>query len=248
MYSMYAFIDESGDHNINLAKSDNVYNIFVLGTVLIDKSAYKSLDSEFRAFKKEFFGGDDFIIHTKELTRGNISKSDPRNKIMGNPEKRHEFYNWTNEFLTRASILTFFSIINKTPFSEKYSSPFDLYGMSFENALNRILHYGKGDDIEIYPEGRNSLLDRQMEAEFAKISIAGTKFHSAEEIKRRIKKFEFKDKKENMTGLQLADLLVSPVGRHFLGVRPKPIGNEVRYETVRAKLAGNEKTCLSIFP
>ncbi|MDO8593756.1 MAG: DUF3800 domain-containing protein [bacterium] len=245
---MYAFIDESGDHNIDLSKSDNVYNIFVLGTVLIDKNAYKTLDREFKTFKKEFFGGDDFIIHTKELTRGNIPRSDPRNKIMGNPDKRHQFYDWINLFLTRAPISAFFSIINKTPFSAKYSSPFDLYGMSFENALNRILHYGTGNNIEIYPERRGSVLDKQMEAEFAKISIAGTRFHSAEEIKRRIQKLEFKSKKENISGLQIADLLVSPVGRHFLGVRPKPPGNEVRYEIVRKKLAGNEKTCLSIFP
>lgn len=245
---MYAFIDESGDHNIDLSKSDNIYNIFVLGTILVDKSDYESLDKEFRTFKQRFFGGEDFIVHTKELTRGNVLKSDPRNKIMGNPEKRYEFYNWVNAFLDRAPISAFFSIINKTPFSAKYSSPFDLYGMSFENSLNRVLYYGKGDEIEVYPECRGSILDRQMEAEFAKISIAGTKFHSAEEIKKRIRKFEFKDKKENMTGLQLADLLVSPVGRHFLGVRPKPIGNEVRYEIVRKKLAGGEKLCLSIFP
>lgn len=245
---MYAFIDESGDHNIDLAKSDNIYNIFVLGTVLVNKEAYATLDKEFKAFKEDFFGGEDFIVHTKELTRGSVPKSDPRNKIMGNEEKRHKFYNWINAFLERAPISAFFSIINKTPFSMKYSSPFDLYGMSFKNALNRILYYGESDDVTIYPESRNPVLDKQMEAEFAKISIAGTKFHSADEIKKRIRRFEFKDKKENISGLQFADLLVSPVGRHFLNIRPKPLGNEVRYETVRKKLAGTEKNCLSVFP
>jgi len=54
--------------------------------------------------------------------------------------------------------------------------------------------------------------------------------------------------KSNITGLQIADLVVNPVGRHFLGYKPKLIGNEIIYEVVRKKLAGNEKLSISVLP
>ena len=48
---MYAFIDESGDHNLDILKSDGNYNIFVLGTALIKKEDYPEVDREFKSIK-----------------------------------------------------------------------------------------------------------------------------------------------------------------------------------------------------
>ena len=245
---MLAFIDESGDHNLDLALSDNIYNIFVLGAVLIDDDVYKALDTEFREFKKSFFGAEDFIVHTKELTRPTNTKSDPRNSIMRIPQRRAEFYDWINAFISRSKIRAVFTVIQKVPFYHKYKTPFDPYELAFENILNRILYYGKDNQIDVYPECRETYLDRKLQGEFAKYSIAGTQFHSGEEITRRIRKFECRHKNTNMSGLQFADLLVNPVGRHFLGFPPKPAGNEVPYEVVREKLAGSEKLSITVLP
>lgn len=245
---MYAFIDESGDHNLNLALSDNRYNIFVLGAALIAKKDYESIDKEFKAFKKNFFGGEDFIVHTDELVHPTAKKSDPRNGILRVPEKRAEFYAWTTDFIERIPMSAVFMVVQKVPFFHKYSVPADPYELSFENILNRTLRYGVGDEIEIYPECRNSEQDKALAAEFAKYSVRGTAFVSAEVIQKRVKKFECKTKKDNLTGSQLIDLLVTPVGRHFNGAKPKPIGNEIPYLLVRKKLAGNTANALTVFP
>lgn len=39
------------------------------------------------------------------------------------------------------------------------------------------------------------------------------------ELARRVSSFELHDKAENLAGLQLADLVVTPIGRHVLGKR-----------------------------
>ena len=248
MAYMYAFIDESGDHNFNVVTSDNQYSVFVLGGVFIRHADYAEIDKEFKAFKKDFFGGEDFIIHTDELGHPTNPKSDPRNGIMRVPQKRAEFYGWANDFVERSNISCVFSVILKTPFYHKYKYRADPYRLSFENILNRVLYYSSSNTIGIYPECRNPELDRQLEAEYGKFCVQGTAFHSAKDVQKRIKKFECKNKKENISGLQIADLVVNPVGRHFLGYKPKPVGNEIIYEAVRKKLAGSEKLSISVLP
>lgn len=245
---MYAFVDESGDHNLDLAVSDNNYNIFVLGGIFIDKVDYEDIDREFKEFKKSFFGGEDFIIHTRELTRPTASFADPRNGVMRIKEKRAEFYTWANDFIRKAPLRSVFSVVQKVAFAHKYKYPANPYELAFENILNRTLYLSSSQAIEIIPECRGHVQDKQIEGEFAKYSIAGTKFHSGEKIRKRIAALTFKEKTENLTGLQLADLMVGPVGRHFLGIKPKPPGNEVAYETVRAKLAGSERLSIPIVP
>ncbi|MEK7612012.1 MAG: DUF3800 domain-containing protein [Patescibacteria group bacterium] len=235
---MYAFIDESGDHNLDIITVDNSYNVFVLGTILIKKEDYDVLDREFKRFKKDFFGGEDFILHTAELTHPNHKKSDKRNRIMYNPKKRAEFYTKINLLLENAPFSVCFVVIRKLHFITQYVTPLDPYDLSFENALNRILYYSKSNNINIYAEKRIKHLDIRLELDFQKYRETGIEFHSAEEIKQRINNFELKDKKENITGLQIIDLFASPVGRHFLGKPPRPLGNEVPYILAMKKLAG----------
>lgn len=47
-----------------------------------------------------------------------------------------------------------------------------------------------------------------------------------------------------MSGIELADLIVSPIGRYLIGKKPKP-GNEITYAVVESKFRKNQ---LEIFP
>ncbi len=239
MFNMNAFIDESGDHNLNMTTVDNSYNVFVLATILVKKEDYLDLDKKFKKFKKDFFCDENFIIHTWELTHPFHKKADQRNKILSKPEKRNEFYIGINQLLDDAKFMASFVVVRKSHFVNQYVTPADPYDLSFENALNRILYYSKSDNIDIYAENRQKKdLDARLELDFRKYRETGIAFHGAEEIKRRISKFELKQKNDNITGLQIADLLANPVGRHFLGKPPRLSGNEVPYTLARKKLPG----------
>jgi hypothetical protein len=60
-------------------------------------------------------------------------------------------------------------------------------------------------------------LDAQLELAWANLQVAGTHFMRAAQIKRRIAGLNIHQKSENIAGLQLADLVVSPIGRYVLG-------------------------------
>lgn len=49
------------------------------------------------------------------------------------------------------------------------------------------------------------------------MKIQGTRYLQATDIDRRITGLNLRAKSDNLAGLQLADLVVSPIGRHVLG-------------------------------
>jgi hypothetical protein len=69
----------------------------------------------------------------------------------------------------------------------------------------------------IIAEMRGSTLDRGIELAWLNLKIQGTRFMQAVDIEQRVRGLYLRDKKANIAGLQLADLVVSPIGRHVLG-------------------------------
>jgi len=83
---------------------------------------------------------------------------------------------------------------------------------------------GKLDAGFIYAEKRNPTLDRGLVQawEMLRTSDRGTGFVSPMHIEERIVGLDLRDKKPNLVGMQLADLVVTPIGRHVLGTPGKP--------------------------
>ena len=66
-------------------------------------------------------------------------------------------------------------------------------------------------------EKRDPTLDHELEIAWLNLKVQGTRFMRAKAIDKRILGLNLRSKKENIAGLQLADLVVSPIGRHVLG-------------------------------
>lgn len=69
----------------------------------------------------------------------------------------------------------------------------------------------------IVAEKRDATLDRQLDLAWLNLKIQGTRFVQATEIEDRVIGLSLRSKRENLAGLQLADLVVSPIGRHVIG-------------------------------
>ena len=73
----------------------------------------------------------------------------------------------------------------------------------------------------IIAENRDPTLDRQLDLAWLNLKIQGARLIRATEIQDRIFALNIRSKKDNIAGLQLADLVVSPIGRHILGKQDK---------------------------
>lgn len=221
----YLFVDESEDHN--LAKVDQTYPIFSLGGLCISEQEYKKLNAAVNEFKIQFFLAENIILHSSEMKRPKDSRSDPRYMFLLEPERRQDFYyTLDNEIIKKFNFAIVACFIHKQLHVDYYTQPSDPYYFSFENIMNRTLwHIGEGT-VEIIAEKRGSELDGALYAEYERIKTTGVRFHSSDSVKSKTS-LTCKAKSDNINGLQLIDLALSSLSRHYLGKTEKMKGNDI---------------------
>lgn len=233
---MKVFIDESGNHNMNYVNNLDPYNIFVLGAVVINDLEYNKFDIEFKKIKKELFGTEEIIIHTLEITRPSRSKNE-LNLLFNNPDFRFQFYTKMNDLIEKTDFKIVISIIKKSDFKISESFNFrDPYMFSFYSLMDKIIFHSKKSKVTIFPEKRGYQEDILLKSEFLNILALGTRRFKGSVVDQIVDEFTLKDKSGNTSGMQLIDLLVTPIGRHFLGKKEKPLGNEISYDIIKTKL------------
>lgn len=208
------FLDESGDHNLSVI--DPQYPIFVLGGVIMDKDyAEGRLTDALNIFKRDMFGRTDIVLHTADITRN-------RNgfEALIDPAFRARFYNRLNALMRTIDYSVVACAIRKDHHLSRYGvAALDPYLLSLDILVERFcFDIGKvsGGGL-IVAEKRDSTLDRELELAWLNLKIQGTRFLQASELEDRVFALNLRAKKDNIAGLQLADLVVSPIGRHVLG-------------------------------
>jgi hypothetical protein len=92
----------------------------------------------------------------------------------------------------------------------------------------------------IIAEARDETLDNQLRLSWMELRTGGTKYLSAAEVRRHLGEIHIKNKANNIAGLQIADLIVSPIGRHVLG-KPEKADWEIIRKKFRHSLDGRYK-------
>jgi hypothetical protein len=210
------FLDESGDHN--LAKIDPQYPVFVLGGIIIEQAyAEGVIQPELDSFKRDLFGTENLILHTSDLTRNRAGFERLKDRDF-----RAEFYARLNALMAAWEYEVVACVVRKDEHLARYgAAALDPYLLSLDVLVERFaLEIGNvrwGGTIVV--ESRGYPLDAQLELAWLNLKIQGTERLRAVEVTERIRGLSIRDKRENIAGLQLADLVVTPIGRHVLGKR-----------------------------
>jgi len=211
------FLDESGDHN--LTKIDDQYPVFVLGGIIVDRENLENITSQIDKFKIELFGTKEIILHTADITRNKNGFEKLKDKTF-----RELFYEQLNRLITELDFKIIACAIKKKEHFAKYEfSAIDPYMLSLNVLVERFymeIHQNNKKGF-IVAEKRDRTLDHEIELAWLNLKIKGTRFLKGSEIEDRIEKLVLQDKKENNNILQLADLVVSPIGRFVLGKQTK---------------------------
>ena len=239
------FLDESGDHSLSVV--DPQYPIFVLGGVIIDKEyAEGRLSAVLDEFKLEMFGRTDIILHTADITRNRNGFDE-----MKDTEFRTTFYERLNALMRGLEYSVVACAIRKDDHLTRYGvAALDPYLLSLDILVERFcLDIGKspGGGI-IVAEKRNSTLDRELELAWLNLKIQGTRYIQATDVEDRILGLNLRSKKDNIAGLQLADLVVSPIGRHLLGKTGKEDWSIVESKLRRSRNGKVEGYGLVVLP
>ena len=228
------FLDESGDYNPMLI--DPQYPVFVLGGVIAD-SAYAAglMTDALNGFKSELFGRTDIVLHTADIAR-------KRNgfEALRDAGWRARFYRRLNDLMRGMQYSALACAIHKQPYPEFHRASYlDLYLLAFPELVQQFCYEtGNAGGGVIFSERRNPNADRELQRSGERLRETGTQKVRPAEIRRRISDLRLRSKADGPAGLKIADLVVSPIGRHIPGKPDKEDWLIVR-DKLRQSRSGN---------
>jgi len=223
------FLDESGDHS--LTRIDPQYPVFVLGGVVVDADyAASEMARKLERFKLDVLGTSDVTLHTADIvrTRGAF-------EALKDVALRHRFYAALNDIMRELDYKVVACAIKKDAHLAAYGlAALDPYMLSMSVLVERFCFEiaDSGDSRgRIVAERRGRGLDAALQLAWAALEVGGTAYLPPSVIKQRIAGLHLCDKKHRIAGLEMADLVVSPIGRFVAGLSPRE-----DFEIVRGKL------------
>lgn len=224
------YVDESGDHGLD--SIDPHYPVFVLAFCIFEKEVYsRAVVPAVQAMKFRHFGHDVVLLHERE-----IRKAKPPFEFLVDAERRQAFMSDLNELVEQAPFTLIASCIRKDRLTDRYAYPANPYNLALLFGLERLWSYlsRRGQEelrTHVVFECRGRREDRELELEFRRI-CAGENYQS----QRFPFESVFADKRTNSAGLQLADMVARPIGRHLLD----PSQPNRAFELLRPKFYGAE--------
>lgn len=223
------FADESGDHGLD--NIDAGYPVFVLAFCVIRKSYYvDKIVPAIQRFKLSHFGHENVVLHERDIRKdvGPFS-------FLKTKEKKRAFLDELTQIIADAPFALICSVIQKSALKQKYVSPDNPYHVALGFGLERIHYYLQSNGVgatrtHVTVERRGKKEDAELELEFRR--ICGGENYNKEQLPLEI---VFADKKANLPGLQLADLVARPVGMSIL----RPEQPNRAYEVLKDKFYRN---------
>lgn len=204
------YVDESGDHS--LASIDKDYPVFVLALCVFHKRHYaEKIAPAVQKLKFNYFGHDCVVLHENEIRK---QKGDFA--FLSHLPTRNEFMERLSSVMEASNFILIAGVVDKVRLSRgdgARSNPYHIaLGICLE-VLREFLAEKKQDQVKthVLVECRGKKEDAELELEFRRIC-------DGENPGNRVLPFDivFADKKTNLAGLQLADLVARPVGIHYI--------------------------------
>jgi hypothetical protein len=232
--TFYFFIDESGDHG--LKKLNHEFPLFLLCGILVEQVHYFKIKESFNSIKNQFWGNTSIIFHSRD-----IRKCEKEFVTLLNGNVKSQFYDELNRSMIQNEFIVFACAINKMEYVASFG---ELHKNIYEQALtavfNQIFIYLLNNHTEtvinVIIEKRGKKEDRKLEEHFKLLKNLGTEMFSAKHIANWNLSIQFRDKKENINGLQLADLTAYPIARFILN----PDFPNLPFEILEKKIYKNE--------
>jgi hypothetical protein len=209
-YIVYA--DESGDHG--LAVIDPAYPIFVLAFCILEKVEYARLVALFEQLKLSYFGHGTVVLHERDIRR---HQGDFR--VLSDADY-DGFVRELGALIAKVPFTIVASCIDKRAFVEQHGVSSNPYHAALEAGLAQVYRFLCERDQQqavthVVCEQRSRRQDQELVQEFQRICQRADTLGPVAELGAAMQ-LVMASKLTNTCGLQLADLVARPIGRHVL--------------------------------
>jgi hypothetical protein len=240
------FLDESGDHSLGVI--DPQYPVFVLGGVIVDDVyAAGEMRRRVERFKLETLGRSDIALHTADIVRQRGAYG-----ILEQPDTRQAFHERLNLLMRTLDYTVVACAVRKDVHLAAYGTgALDPYMLSLNVIVERFC-FALADAREVEPgrivaERRDPTLDAALRAAWRHLLARGTSYLRPAAIRERIARLELKSKHPPTAGLEIADLVVSPIGR-FVAGKPSREDWTIVEDKLRRRRGSYEGAGLVVLP
>lgn len=209
------FVDETGIHDLENINKE--YPILGLVGLIFNNNELDKVKEDLDTLKLSTGLGTNVVLHTADIVRSKNCFS-----FCKDPEKRSDFYKKIDNFLSRLDFTVIFAIIDREKYIRTYKNKNDVYILSLQFIEERFYHFlveKHAVEGKIVIESRNKKLDKKIIEAHNEILTKGTEYIKPNDFDRVIKGLEIKKKEDNIPGLQVADLVATQLGRHYLWLR-----------------------------
>lgn len=218
------YVDESGDHG--MANIDPNYPVFVLAFCIFYKGHYLStVVPALQQLKFDYFGHDLVILHEHEIRK---EKGDFR--LFRNRADKQAFMGRLSTLINESNFILASCVIEKHRLNSRDEQD-NPYHLALKHCLETLFDFVKEKGQEnlvthVIVEKRGAKEDDELELEFRRICDGNNKYQHDLPFSIRMAA-----KASNSAGLQLADLVARPIGRHVL----KPEQPNQAFDVLRRK-------------
>lgn len=204
------YVDESGDHS--LASIDAGYPVFVLAQCIFHKRHYsEKIIPAVEKFKFNYFGHDSVVLHENE-----IRKQKGPFAFLSQRAVRADFMAQLSSIMEASNFILIACVVDKGRLSRGEGSGSNPYHIALGICLEALRTFLAEREQErlmthVVVECRGKKEDSELELEFRRICDGDNP--SGKHLPFDI---VFADKKTNLAGLQLADLVARPIGVNYL--------------------------------
>jgi len=201
------YVDESGDHSLHMVNPE--YPMFVLAFCLFRKEEYvATVCPAVQRFKLAHFGHDLVVLHEKEIVR----HTGPFVKLI-NAERRAAFFLDLNTLMTAVPVTLIVVAVDKRTIPVTSAH---IYHLAMACGLERVGRFleqqGQSERLtHVIFESRGRTEDLVLAQEFARLTEDRTSRCGLVPLD-----LVMCPKLAHATGLQVADLIARPIGRHLL--------------------------------
>lgn len=213
IYNLY--IDESGDHG--LVNLDQDFPVFLLCGLLISEANYAKMRTNVNTVKSNFWKNKTVILHSRD-----IRKCQKEFQVLFDLDLKKMFYEQINDVIVNSDYTVFASAIRKDSYIKTYGKlSNDVYELALSFIIERTVFFldsvnANEKRLHIVIEKRGKKEDKKLDEHFQRLMARGTGFVDAERLRALHLEIVFVDKKENINGLQVADLLAYPIARYVI--------------------------------
>lgn len=207
------YIDESGDHTYKLLDDPSHRYLALLGIWFRQADDYIDFSDELSKFKRNIFGerpDKPVILHRSDI----INRKGPFG-ILCDQKIEAAFNEGLLRLISESKFKMVCIIIDKKMHLESYQSPFHPYHYCLAAMLDRYsgwLSY-KNAVGDVLAESRGREENIQLEQAYQRVYKSGTLMFDHEHHQKTLttKKIKIREKRANIPGLQLADMLAHPI-------------------------------------